>query len=216
VFCDVFANQYGGECTTQEAINVGDTDFSSLLSSIAADAPDFLFFPIFLPEGGLITQQARENPDLSDTALAGADGLLTPDFIDSAGEENAEGVFLSGPSLEFSGSFYKDDFLPAYEEQSGDEPASVFHAHAFDATNMVFEAIEQVVIETDDGGLLIPRTDLRDAVGATSEFAGITGSLTCDQNGDCQPAATIAVNQVEGGSVNNPIFEATLELEKAG
>ena len=211
VFCDVFTEQYGGECTTQEAIQVGDTDFAPLLTSIAADSPEALFFPIFLPEGGLITAQARENPDYDDVALIGADGLLTPDFIDSAGADNAEGVYMSGPSLEFAGDFYSDEFLPAYEEQYGEEPTAAFHAHAFDAANMVFDAIEEAAVETDDGGLLIPKTQLRDAIGATSGFEGITGSLTCDENGDCQQTATMAMNIVEDGDFN-PIFEATLDL----
>src|SRR5918996_1247032 len=216
VFCDVLSGQYGGECTAQEAIQVGDTDFAPLLTSIGADAPEILFYPIFLPEGGLITAQARENPDYDDIALAGADGLLTPDFVDSAGADNAEGVYLSGPSLEFGGDFYQDEFLPAYEEQFGEEPTAAFHAPAFDAANMLFDAIEAVAVETDDGGLLIPKTQLRDELGATSGFEGITGSLTCDENGDCQPSATIAVNQVEGGDVDNPVFDATLELEELG
>jgi branched-chain amino acid transport system substrate-binding protein len=211
VFCDVFTEQYGGECTAQEAIQVGDTDFGPLLTSIAADSPEVLFFPIFLPEGGLITAQARENPDLADTALVGADGLLTPDFIDSAGADNAEGVYMSGPSLEFSGDFYEGEFLPAYEEAAGGEPTSVFHAHSFDATNMLFDAIEEVAVETADGGLLIPKTQLRDVLGATSGYEGITGSLTCDENGDCQQTATMAMNIIEDGDFN-PIFEATLEL----
>src|SRR5918996_1498629 len=214
VFCDVFTSQYGGECTSQEAIQVGDTDFGPLLTSIGADAPEILFYPIFLPEGGLITAQARENPDYDDVALIGADGLLTPDFIDSAGADNAEGVYMSGPSLEFAGDFYSDEFLPAYEEQYGEEPTAAFHAHAFDAANMVFDAIEEVAVETDDGSLLIPKTQLRDAIGATSGFEGITGSLTCDENGDCQQTATMAMNIVEDGDFN-PIFEATLELEEA-
>ncbi|MGH2676618.1 MAG: branched-chain amino acid ABC transporter substrate-binding protein, partial [Actinomycetota bacterium] len=151
VFCDVFSEQYGGECTAQEAIQVGDTDFAPLLTSIAADSPEILFYPIFLPEGGLITAQARENPDLADTALAGADGLLTPDFIDSAGADNAEGVYMSGPSLEFAGAFYEEEFLPAYEEQFGEEPTAAFHAHSFDAANIVFDAIESVAVESDGG-----------------------------------------------------------------
>jgi branched-chain amino acid transport system substrate-binding protein len=215
VFCDVFTNEYGGECTAQEAVQVGDTDFNSLLTSIAADNPEFLFYPIFLPEGGLITQQATENPGLQNTILAGADGLLTPDFVDSAGDAS-EGVFLSGPSLEFSGDFYNDEFLPAYEEQFGEEPTAAFHAHAFDATNMLFDAIEASAIQGDDGSLMIPKTALKDALYATSEYQGITGNLTCDENGDCQPTATIAVNEVEKGDVDNPVFDTELTLEEAG
>ena len=215
VFCDVLTSQYEGECTSQEAINVGDTDFTSLLASIAADGPEFLFFPIFLPEGGLITQQARESAEFADVELAGADGLLTPDFIDSAGADNAEGVFMSGPSLEFAGAFYQDEFLPAYEDQFGEEPTAAFHAHSYDALGMLAQAIEEAAVETADGGLLIPRTQLRDALFGITGFEGITGSLACDENGDCQPQATIAVNEIQEGEFVS-IFESTLELEETG
>jgi branched-chain amino acid transport system substrate-binding protein len=212
VFCDTLAAQYGGECVAQEAIQVGDTDFTPTLTDIAADSPDFLFYPIFLPEGGLITQQAVDVAGLSDTALAGADGLLTPDFIDSAGD-SAEGVYLSGPSLSFAGAFYEDEFLPAYRDRTGEEePTAAFHAHSYDAMNIVALALESVAIE-GDGVTLIPRLLLRDAIGATAGYEGITGTLSCDENGDCQPTATMAVNQVEDGNIDNPIFEATLGLE---
>ena len=211
-FCDSLSSEYGGECTAQEAIQVGDTDFTPTLTDIAADAPDMLFFPIFLPEGGLIAQQAVDVSGLADTALAGADGLWTPDFVDSAGDA-AEGVYLSAPSLAFSGDFYESEFLPAYTERTGEEePTAAFHAHSYDAFNIVADAIESVAIE-GDGVTLIPRVALRDAIGATSGYEGITGSLTCDpETGDCQPTATMSVHQVEGGETDNPIFEATGSL----
>jgi len=197
---NVFAEEFaaaGGEVTAQEAIQVGDKDMKPVLTSIAANSPDYLYFPVFVAEGGLLTSQAREVDGLSETDLGGADGMLTPDWISAAGEDAAEGVYLSGPDLEFSGSFYEEDFLPAYEEEFG-EPTSVFHAHAFDATNMLIEAIEEVAI-TEDGTTYIPRTALKDRMFETSEFEGITGNLTCDENGDCNPDATISVSVVENG-----------------
>ncbi|MBA3349342.1 MAG: hypothetical protein H0T12_02190, partial [Actinobacteria bacterium] len=95
------------------------------------------------------------------------------------------------------------------------DPASVFHAHAFDATNMVLDAIEEVAVETDDGGLLIPRTQLRDAFFDTSGYKGIIGTLTCDENGDCNPTTTIAVNEVTPSGDFKPSFTITLDLEEA-
>lgn len=213
-FCDSLSSQYGGECVAQEAIQVGDTDFGPTLTDIAADEPDMLFYPIFLPEGGLITQQAKDVAGLADTALAGADGLWTPDFVESAGDA-AEGVYLSAPSLAFSGDFYEAEFLPAYTERTGEpEPTAAFHAHSYDAFNILAQALEEVAVE-GDGTTFIPLTALRDAVFATEGYEGITGTLSCNENGDCQPTATMAVHQVEGGEVENLIFEATLELEAA-
>lgn len=208
VFAETFKSQFDGEIGVEEAIQVGDKDFKPVLTAIGAKAPDFLYYPVFIPEGAAITQQARQTPSLSEADLGGADGMLSPDFVEAAGEAS-EGMYLSGPSLEFESGFYKDEFLPAYEEKFG-EPASVFHAHAFDATNIVFNAIEEVGIE-EDGTLYIPRTALKDAVLSTEGYDGITGTLTCNETGDCQPQATMAVNVVKNGEFD-AIFEATLEL----
>jgi branched-chain amino acid transport system substrate-binding protein len=197
VFAKSFAEDYGGTITAEEAISVGDTDFSGVLGNIAADSPEFLYFPIFVAEGALITQQARETPGLEDTVLGGADGILSPDWIEAAGDA-AEGAVLSGPDLAFSGDFYEAEFLPAYTEISGeDAPISAFHAHAFDAYNMLADAIEAVAFE-DGGTTYIPRTALRDAFFATEGFEGITGTLTCDENGDCADAK-ISVSEVQDG-----------------
>jgi branched-chain amino acid transport system substrate-binding protein len=211
---DVFETE-GGTVTTQEAIQVGDTDFGPLLTDIASDAPDLLYFPIFVAEGGLITQQARDTAGLEDTALAGSDGMFTPDWIDAAGADNAEGAFISGPDLTAFADpeFYENEFLPAYEEKFGEEPQSVFHAHSFDAYNLIAAAIEEVAVETDDGGLQIPRTALKDALYATTDFPGITGTLSCNELGDCQQTATMAVFTVEGGEfTDDPVFSQELNL----
>jgi branched-chain amino acid transport system substrate-binding protein len=218
VFADSFAAS-GGTITTQEAVQVGDTDFGPLLTDIAADSPDVLYFPIFVAEGGLITAQARQTPGLEDTVLIGSDGMFTPDWIEAAGAENANGVYISGPDLAaFTGDvdLYNDEFLPAYEEQFGEEPQAVFHAHSFDAANMVFGAIEAVALETEDGGLAIPRTALKDELLATEGFEGITGSLTCDENGDCQRTATIAVVTVENGEFTEAVYSQELSLDETG
>jgi branched-chain amino acid transport system substrate-binding protein len=195
VFAESFQEQCDGTITAEEAITVGDTDFSGVLGNIAADSPQFLYYPIFVAEGALITQQAKETAGLEDTQLAGADGILTPDWLDAAGPA-AEGAVLSGPDLAFAGDFYEDEFLPAYTEVSQeDAPISVFHAHAFDAYNMLAQAIEEVAFD-EDGTTFIPRTGLRDAFMSIEGFEGITGTLTCDENGDCADAK-ISVSEVQ-------------------
>jgi branched-chain amino acid transport system substrate-binding protein len=199
VFADAFASECGGETTTTEQVDPEQTDFSAVLESIGADSPEFLYYPVFVAAGALITQQARDIEALSDTQLAGADGMFTPDWIAAAGDA-AEGVYLSGPDLAYEGDFYTETFIPAYTEISGEsEPISVFHAHAFDAANLIFAAIEEVAIEGDDGTLYVPRTALRDVVlNGEVSVDGITGTVTCDENGDCADPA-ISVSVVENG-----------------
>ncbi len=192
VFAESF-QELGGEIVAQEAVNAGDTDMRPVLTSIVSQEPDLIYYPIFISEGGFITSQAQEISGLEEVVLMGADGLYSPDFIDAAGDA-AVGMYLSSPDFSAFGSAYQD-FVQAYQEAYGEEPLSVYHAHAYDAAMMIFNAAEQVAVEQDDGTLLIPRQALRDALYATDGLQGLTGSLTCDENGDCADPS-IAVYEV--------------------
>jgi branched-chain amino acid transport system substrate-binding protein len=197
VFARSFEELCDGTITAEEAVTVGDTDFSGTLGNIAAGSPELLYFPIFIAEGALITQQAKTTAGLEDTILAGADGYFSPDWLEATGDV-ALGHYLSGPDLAFSGDFYADEFLPAYTEVSGEEePIAPFHAHAFDAYNMIADAIEEVAF-TEGGTTYIPRTALRDAFFSISGYEGITGTLTCNETGDCADAKISVSEVIEG------------------
>ena len=199
VFADQFVARCNGTITAQEAVAPTDTDFRTVLATIAATDPELIYYPIFTAGGAGMTVQARENPDLDGVVLAGADGMQSQTFLSVAGAA-ADGIYTSGPDLNFPGSFYEETFLPAYYELCNcDKTLSVFHAHAYDAASIVFAAIEEVALEGADGTLFIPRTALRDALFATSGFAGITGTLTCDATGDCADPH-ISVSLIGGGT----------------
>ena len=209
---DAFAATFvdlGGTVTNQDAIQVGDTDFSGFLSTLAGDPPDFLFFPIFVAEGALLAQQAKTT--LGSAVLAGADGLWDSNFYEAVND----GVYVSGPdvsALAGDADLYNNVLLPQYATDYGSEPLSAFHAHAWDAAEILLAAIESAAID-QDGTLYIPRTAVRDAVLATSGHTGITGTLTCDANGDCQPSATIAVFEIVAGDRSDtPVFSTVGSL----
>jgi branched-chain amino acid transport system substrate-binding protein len=195
VFADSFV-ELGGEITTQEAVNAGDTDMRPLLTKIAATGPEMLYYPIFIAEGGFITSQAREVAGLENAILSGADGMISPDFIAAAGDAS-EGMYCSGPDLAFDNPLGQA-FLAKHQEKYGEDPLSAFHAHAYDGTNMLFAAMEKVAVQDDDGTLHIGRQALRDAMYATKDFVGITGTLNCNEYGDCADPL-ITVNQIQGG-----------------
>jgi len=219
---EAFRNNFeaaGGSITSVEAINSGDTDFKPLLTSIAQKNPGALYFPDFNPACALIAKQAAEI--MPDTLLIGSDGCLATDFLETAGSA-ANGVFASSPDLSVfaNGDFYKNEFIPAYKDQFGTAPTSVFHAHAFDAMNILFEALKKAAVDNGDGSLTIPRQALRDAIFATSGWDGITGTITCTELGDCATDVTIGIFQapgwpVEGGSGNqDPVFSETKTLDE--
>jgi branched-chain amino acid transport system substrate-binding protein len=196
VFAQTFQD-LGGTITHQAAVNVGDTDMGPILTTIAAGAPEFLYYPIFIPEGAQITRQAGDIAGLEDTVLAAADGCFSPDFVEAAGEA-AEGMYISGPNLAFDNPIY-DHFLEVHTEKYGIDPLSVFHAHAYDGTMMLLAAVEAVAVQDEDGTLHIGRKALRDALYATADFEGVTGTLNCNEFGDCADPE-IAVNQIQGGA----------------
>lgn len=191
VFADAF-KELGGEIVAQEAVSKGQTDMKPVLTKIAAAGPELIYYPIFVAEGGFITAQAKEVPGLENVKLMGADGMFSPDFVKAAGAA-ANGVYLSSPDFTAFGGDYAG-FLAKYKAKYGD-PISIFHAHAYDAANMLFAAIEKVAVKAEDGTIYIPRQALRDALYATKDFPGVTGTLTCSQYGDCS-APVIAVYQV--------------------
>lgn len=197
VFADSF-EELGGTIVEFTAVNKGDTDMRPVLTSVAAAGPpELIYYPVFTAEGGFITKQAKEVSGLEDTILAAADGMISEAAIEAVGEAG-EGMYFSGPDLGYSGSMYQD-FLAAYENKYGSQPISVFHAHAFDAANMIFGCVESVAVTEDDGTLHIGRQAMRDCLYATTGFNGITGTLTCDQWGDCADPK-IAVNQLQSGA----------------
>jgi branched-chain amino acid transport system substrate-binding protein len=180
-FTETFV-ELGGEVVAQEAIQPTDTEMGSMLTRIAATGAEMIYYPIFIAAGGHITSQAKQTPGLETIHLMGADGMFSPDFWEAAGE-SAKGMYHSSPDFAAFGAAYPA-FLERHQAKYGEAPLAPFHAHAYDAANLIFAAIEKVAVEQGDA-LYIGRKALRDALFATKDFTGLTGNLTCSQYGDC-------------------------------
>jgi branched-chain amino acid transport system substrate-binding protein len=208
----------GGTITAIEQVNSADADLSTVLRNIAEGEPGAVYGPNFNPVCAFTYSQGADIlPD--GTVQLGSDGCLETSFVDTAGSPSGD-YYASSPDVTVfqEGAFYNDEFLPAYQEQFGTEPTAVFHAHAFDASNVLFQAIEQVAVDDGSGNLTIPRTALKDAVLATSGYEGITGIVTCTELGDCATDVTIGIFQypnwpVEGGEdPDTPVYTDTKTL----
>ena len=185
-----FANSFselGGDLQTITAVNKGDTDMVPVLTEVAAGSPDLLFFPIFPPEGNFISQQVGEVAGLENTTLMAADGMLVDNYMEIP---ESEGVFMSGPDLNFEGNANAatgqtgDGFLAAYEAEHGEAPSAAFWAHAYDATTLLLSAIE-AASSKDGDNLVVDRAGVREFMGGVSSWPGIIGDISCDDFGDC-------------------------------
>lgn len=192
VFVDEFI-ALGGEIVAQEAVAKDATDMRPVLTTVSAAGPEFVYFPVFVAAGGFIVNQIRDVSGLEDVKIAGSDGIFTADFL-KAGGENTVGMYLSSPDFgAFPGGY--PEFIEKHNAKYGGAPLSVFHAHAYDATNILFAALKQVAVVEADGTIYVPRQALRDAIYATTNFQGVTGSLSCSPSGDCG-APVIAMYEI--------------------
>jgi len=207
VFQDEFTAM-GGEIVTAQAVQVGQTDMKPVLTAIANSqpAPELIYYPIFTAEGAFMTAQAKEVAGLEDVVLIGSDGMFSIDMVKGAGPA-AVGMYLSAPAV--TGDAYQE-FLQKYEAVTGVKPPQAFHAHGYDAINILLAAIEQVAVEGEDGTLYVPKGALRDAIYATEGYEGLTGTITCNETGDCGAgavAAYVITQEVVDGAWPPPLYE---------
>lgn len=174
-------DEQGGEVVLSVTVNKGDEDMVPYLTAVANSEAELLFFPIFSPEGDLIVQQVKEVPELGGMVLIGGAALITDAFVKSVGDDGAGMFFVSvAPSV---GTAH-DELSASYEANYGEAPPSHTYAFAYDATNLLLSAIEQVAVTEDDGTVHIGRQALRDAL-YSATLDGTAGTLQCDNFGDC-------------------------------
>jgi branched-chain amino acid transport system substrate-binding protein len=63
---------------------------------------------------------------------------------------------------------------------------------------MIFICVEEVAVQDEDGTLHVGRQAMRDCLYSTAGYQGITGTLTCDDFGDCADPK-ISVSQIQNG-----------------
>lgn len=180
-FQQVFT-QLGGEVVLAATVNKGDTNMGPVLTAVATSGAELLFLPLFQPEGDYILLQARDMEGLENVTLLTAEGLYLETFLEAMGEASV-GLHMVIPTPP-EGAAHKA-FLSRYEANYGEQPTTSYYGHSYDAANLLFDAIQRVAVQDKDGTLHIGRRALRDALYATAGYPGLTGSLTCDQYGDC-------------------------------
>ena len=198
VFAAEFPSQCDGTITAEEAITVGQTDFTGVLENIAADSPEFLYYPIFVAEGALITQQAPR-PRASRTphwAVLMASSLPTgwplPAVPPKARTCPVRTWHSAATSTPMS-SCRPTRRSPAKMRRS----ACSMHTRSTPTTSSPTRSKRlpspmEAPPTSRAAHCVMPSSPPR-------AIEGITGTLTCDENGDCADAK-ISVSQVVDGA----------------
>jgi branched-chain amino acid transport system substrate-binding protein len=196
---DTFVQSFtdiGGTNLVIEVLDSDSPDVGAAVSSIIASGPpDLIYLLAFEPLGSDVVVEIRDQPALSGTMIASSGVVISSGFLANAGAaaDRVYATVVAPPS----GPAY-DAFVVAYEVEFGEPPATVFDAYAFDASNMILDAVAVVGSELA-GTLYVGRQELRDALFATTGLAGVTGEISCDSYGDCAESRTVPLWQVQGG-----------------
>lgn len=191
-FVDAFTKLAGeGSVVSQEQFQTNQTDFKAILTNIKAVNPDVIFAPSSIATAPLIIKQARE---LGITAkIMGGDTWENVTIIENAGAD-AEGIVLSTffdeaePATDEAKSF-----IPGFKEYlvKNNQPDVIpaVSALGYDAYLAILTAIKNA-----DS---VDSTAIRDAL-VTTEFDGVTGHISFDENGDAKKQLAV-IKTVENG-----------------
>jgi branched-chain amino acid transport system substrate-binding protein len=178
--------ELGGEVVLDTAVNKGETEMFPVLKAVSNSGAELIFFPLFQPEGNDLLLQARRLPDLEKTLLISDGALIEKSFLEAVGDA-AKGMCFVGPTRPEGPAV---DLLTAeYITKYNEEPTVSYFLSAHDAADLLFHAIEQAATRDMDGTLHIGRQKIRDILYASKTFKGVTGTLSCDQFGDCAKAS---------------------------
>lgn len=182
----------GGTIVSEITFNPGDPTFSSILAELETLRPDIVYAPLWPEDAAKLTVEISEShPWLQ---LLGGQHFHSNWFLQEGGD-SAEGVYATGPYIETE---RYQELEAAYINQFGETPNSLQYVFAYDAANLLLDAIEQASAVDRSGDLIIGRQALQQAIFGTSAYNGVTGPLTCTAWGNCS-AENLAVKTVKDG-----------------
>lgn len=200
-FTDAFTTM-GGRVVVEQSYSSGDQDFRAQLTAIKAKSPEALVVPGYYTEVGLIAKQARE---LGIKApLIGGDGWESERLLDIGGEALNGCYYSNHWALDFPDPKLQA-FLKDYRAKFGSDPDAI-GGLAYDAANVLFGALEKLAEQDPEAfkGLSPAKSGtearkaatkkVRDLIAATRDYAGVTGTITLDENRNAtKPAVIIAI-----------------------
>jgi len=176
----------GGEIVTEEAYVAKDTDFNAILTSIKAKSFDVIFLPGYYEEAGLIIKQARDMG--IDQPILGADGFDAPELRDLAGDSALNKVYFVNHYSSLDQDPLVLNFINDFNSEYGKDP-NAFQALGYDMGYFLADAIKRAGSEDP--------VAIKDAMAATKNFSGITGTFSIDENHNAIKSAVV-IEYIDG------------------
>lgn len=180
------AKKLGAEIVAEESYAEGDIEFKAQLTEIKADNPDVIYVPGYYTECALIARQARELG--LNQPLLGGDGWDSPKTIEIGGKA-VEGVYITNHYSADDQRPVVQKFIADYKKKYGGKTPDAMAVLGYDAMHMMADAIRRA--GSTDGA------KIRDALAATRDFPGVSGSISIDA--DRNARKPIVIVQIRDG-----------------
>jgi len=176
----------GGRIVETAAYGAGDKDFKAQLTKLKSSNPDVIIVAGYYTEGGAISKQAR---DLGITQpLIGGDGWSDAKFHEYAGDKVTNVFFSDHASVESPDPAIQK-YVAAYKAKYTSKEPNSLGALGYDAMMVLADAMKRAKS--------LSGPDLRDAIAATKELPGATGSISLNAQRNADKGAVII--EVAGG-----------------
>lgn len=187
----------GGTIVAEESYNTGDTDFNAQLTKIAGTNPQVLFLPDYYSTVSVISKQVRAQGIT--VPMLGADGW--DEITNNAGDEVID-CYYSNHYAPDAKDPEVEKFVAAYKAKYNGETPNALAALAYDATNILTDAIakggtdpvklQAAMMETNKKFVtgMIKFNELRNPVKSAVMLRivkGSDGKLTTEYSGTVNP-----------------------------
>ena len=197
VLAEFFANAFkkmGGHILWEGYYRGKAVDFAILLNKVKDLQPDVVYVPGYDRDSGLLIKQAV-SMGIKATFLGG-DGW---DGICQYGKEAVEGGFYSAHWHPEVPSEKSNHLHKLYKQRYGKKVNSDFTALGYDATMLLADAVKRAGAWD--------RAKIREALSGTTDFNGVTGVISIEENGDPRDKKVVIL-KIEKG---RPVYFKTLK-----
>ena len=194
-------NKLGGQIIMRQSYTQTDPDFKGQLTSIRAANPDVIFVPGYYGQVGVIAKQAKELG--INAPLLGGDGWDAPQLWELGGEA-LRGAYMANHYSIDDPSPAIQKFVADYKARYNNTAPDAIAALAYDAMKILADALKRA--GTTDGA------KLRDAIAQTSNFPGVTGTISLNADRDAVKPAVVLKLEPTGRKF---IYTETIQPEGA-
>lgn len=162
----------GAEVVYNDALTAGQADYTSVLTTIAGNRPDVLYFTGYFAEAGLLMKQHKQLG--LGFQLMGGDATTDASALRTAGAA-AEGFIATTAPLP-NALPSAADFVSRYKAQNNGAEPGPFSVYEYDAVKVIAKAIENSGATKGE--------DLIKALHELKDYEGVTGPISFDDKGD--------------------------------